>query len=88
MNSVMKILVFMMIPFFASSFVLPEESYINAVLQSTGLSEYDNTFMNNFYSSIYGREIKCVCEGCWVNNECVECLNEKTCKKLEGYYCE
>ena len=31
---------------------------------------------------------RCVCVGCMVNGECIECLNESYCRRIEGTYCE
>ena len=76
-------------PLLASGFVMPEQTYINALLQSTGIMPHDDEFMTNFYSTIYREETAyCGCVGCWVNNVCVECLNERTCNRINGHYCE
>lgn len=84
--------VFGLICLYVNAFVTPTfEDYINAVLQSTGHAEYDETFMNWYYDAIsitHTHEPSCHCEGCFISNECISCLNKKTCEQIQGTYCE
>lgn len=50
--------------------------------------DYYNNYIPDYINEKDNETTSCRCEGCYVNGECIECLNKIVCKKVMGEYCE
>lgn len=63
------------------------DDYVKAWLQSSGIVPEDRNYMSSFYERLYGEDVLCGCNGCFIYDTCLRCVSFKNCENINGTFC-